>query len=194
MTETANKKITQKWWFWVLLIFTLGFIFTIGGCTLLLAMGSKALDNVNTNTSVAKPQDEKVDDNDVGEPKPVVEDKKPDEPALASRSFDDYSNYCDINATSLQKEDKFNTDYKNKYVEWSGEVVSVSEGLFGGYTISIKHCPNTFTSDVLVEMKDSEKDKLLKLIQGDQVTYRAKMSSYGDILGLSASDGELIAP
>jgi hypothetical protein len=41
-------------------------------------------------------------------------------------------------------------------------------------------------------MKDDQKDRLLKYKEGDIITYRAKLTRLGDILGLSATDGEVI--
>lgn len=56
MAEANNqsKKITQKWWFWVLLILFLGFILMIGGCGTLLYFGAKTSDQIlqNVNSSI----------------------------------------------------------------------------------------------------------------------------------------------
>ena len=118
-----------------------------------------------------------------------ADDKK--EVTIASTSFDDFSIVCDMNATSLQKQNEFNNKFKDKYVQWSGTVSSVGESL-GSYTLQVKHCPNTLVSDIVVTMKDDQKEKLLTLKEGDKVTYKAKLTRLGDLLGLSADNGELV--
>lgn len=94
--------------------------------------------------------------------------------------------------TDLQREDIFDRKYKNKYVEWDGTVGSISKGMFGGYTLQVKHCPNTLVSDVLVNLKDNQKQNALELQQGEMVTYRAKLTRWGSLLGFSADEGEII--
>lgn len=122
---------------------------------------------------------------------PATTQEKPKEVAVVSNSFDDFSIKCDRDATNLQKQDLFKSKFKNNYVEWTGEVSSISES-FGKYTLQVKHCPLTFTSDILVQMKDDQREKLLTFRDGDQITYRAKLVRLGDILGLSATDGIVI--
>ena len=113
-------------------------------------------------------------------------------PAISSTSFSEYGNvYCDIDATDLQKETLFNDNFKNKYVKWTGEVSSVSES-FDSYNLQVRHCDSTFVSDVTISMKDTQKDKLLQLREGDIVTYTAKLTRYGSILPLSADEGEIV--
>jgi len=53
-TNVSHKKITQKWWFWVLLILFLGFILMVGGCGTLLYFGAKTSDQIlqNVNSSI----------------------------------------------------------------------------------------------------------------------------------------------
>ena len=110
---------------------------------------------------------------------------------VVSKSFDDFNILCDSSATNLQKRDVFDKNFKDKYVEWTGRVSSISESL-GSYKLQVKHCPSTFTSDIIVTMKDDQKDKLLKYTEGESITYRAKLTRLGDILGLSASEGIII--
>jgi len=115
--------------------------------------------------------------------------EQPKEISVVSKSFeDDFSILCDREATNLQKHDIFDKRLKDRYVEWSGEVSSISEGP----TLQVKHCYNTLISDIVVRMKQNQKDKLMKYREGDQITYKAKLTRLGDILGLSATDGEVI--
>jgi hypothetical protein len=113
-------------------------------------------------------------------------------PTIISSTFSDYGNiYCDVKATTLQKQTLFDENYKNKYVKWTGTVSSVSES-WGSYKLQVKHCKDTFVSDIIVTMKDDQKSKLMQLKEGDTVTYTAKLTRYGDILGISADEGEIV--
>jgi cold shock CspA family protein len=107
---------------------------------------------------------------------------------IVSTSFSDFALYTDSSATELQKETFFNENFKDKYVTWTGTVTTVSES-YGSYSVGVKHSPNTLTSDVYVKMRDDQKDKLLQLKEGSEITYTAKMTRYGEILGMSAEDG-----
>lgn len=113
--------------------------------------------------------------------------------SLASNSFEnDYEDvYCDKDATALQKKTLFEEKFKGQYVNWTGEVSRVAES-YGSYVLNVKHCPDTLTSDMRITMRKDQKDKLLKLTEGDEVTYIAKLSDFGEIMGLSANDGELV--
>ena len=111
---------------------------------------------------------------------------------LVSTSFSNFGAvYCDSDATNLQKQASFDDKFKNKYVKWSGTVSSVSE-TWGSYTLQVKHCPDTWVSDIVITMRDDQKDALLQLREGDKVTYIAKVTRCGDILGISAEDGEIV--
>jgi len=118
--------------------------------------------------------------------------EKPKEIVVVSKSFeDDFWILCDTTATNLQKRDVFDNKLKNNYVEWTGIITSISESL-GRYTLQVIHCPQTLISDITIIMKDDQKDKLLKYRENEAITYRAKLTRLGDILGLSATDGEVI--
>jgi len=121
---------------------------------------------------------------------PAKETQSPAEPAkeIVSTSFSDFTPYLDSTATSLQKESFFDDHFKGKYVTWSGTVASVSKTL-GSYTVSVKHSSKSLVSDAIVTMRDDQKDKLLQLKEGDPIKYTAKLTRYGDILGISAEDG-----
>ncbi|MBI2631986.1 hypothetical protein HYW75_03210 [Candidatus Pacearchaeota archaeon] len=113
---------------------------------------------------------------------------KSNEVTIVSKSFEDFAIICDTEATNLQKQDLFKRKFKDQYVEWSGEISSISEG----NKVQVKHCPNTWTSDIIITMKSDQRDQLLQFREGDIITYRAKLTRLGDILGLSAIDGETI--
>jgi cytoskeletal protein RodZ len=124
------------------------------------------------------------------EPEKETSSSEEPEKEIVSTSFSDFALYSDSTATSLQKESFFDDNYKGKYVTWSGTVSSVSES-YGSYTVQVKHKSSTLVSDVIVKMRDDQKDKLLQLKEGSPITYTAKMTRYGDILGMSAEDGTI---
>lgn len=99
--------------------------------------------------------------------------------------------WCDTHLTDLQRQDMFDTKYKDKYITWTGEVASVSE-TWSSLMIQVKHCPQSFSADITVTMRDDQRDKLLKLQEGDRVTYKAKLTRFGTIVGLYADDGVVL--
>ena len=123
---------------------------------------------------------------------PVKETSSSDEPVkeIVSTSFSDFALYSDSTATALQKESFFDDNYKGKYVTWSGTVASVGESM-GSYTVSVKHSSRSLISDVTVVMRDDQKDKLLQLKEGSKITYTAKLTSYGELLGIYGEDGTI---
>ena len=111
---------------------------------------------------------------------------------IVSSSFDDFSILCDPDSTSLQKHDQFEREFENQYVQWTGIVSSIMEIGSNRYALTVKHCASTFTSDITINMREEERSRLLNYREGDRVTYHAKLIRSGDILGISASDGQLI--
>lgn len=160
-------------------------VLSILGFIILAVIGSTALDSVN-NRAQQRQTNEPVQNADTT----VVEPEQPKE-EIVSTNFDDFSILCDTDATNLQKQDQFDKQFKDKYVQWTGTIQSISE-TFGSYTLQVKHCPDSFLSDIVVTLKDDQKDALLKYKEDDTITYKAKLTRLGDILGLSASDGEII--
>ena len=80
--------------------------------------------------------------------------------------------------TDLQKDRQWDA-FEGKCVEWTGELSSLSEGFFGGFSIQFKHLPTTFVSDVLVSATSSEESQLLQWREGQRYTYRATLKRYG---------------
>jgi hypothetical protein len=109
---------------------------------------------------------------------------------IVSTSFSDFTPYLDSSSTSLQKESFFDDHFKGKYVKWSGTVSSVTESM-GSYNVGVKHSDKSLFSDVTVTMRDDQKEKLLQLKEGSKITYTAKLTRYGDILGIYADDGTI---
>lgn len=91
--------------------------------------------------------------------------------------------------TDLQK-DEFWKQYTGKKVRWSGTVSSVSEN-FGSLNLQVKMNPDTFTSDLLIKLKDSERSKALGLKVGDSVTFTGILDTWGSILPITLKEGEI---
>jgi ribosomal protein L7/L12 len=92
--------------------------------------------------------------------------------------------------TDLQKDQEW-TRYEGKRVKWSGRVSSISQS-FGSLTMQVKMNPGTFTSDVIVTLKDSEKSRAGKLREGDTVTFIATLNRWGTLMPISLSNGEIV--
>ena len=132
--------------------------------------------------------DESSDTEDVSADDEAVSD----EPEVVSTSFSDFTPYLDPDSTQLQRESFFDENFKDKYVTWSGTVSTVTESS-GSYAVQVVHKSSTLISDVRVEFRADQKDKLIQLKEGDPITYTAKMTRYGDILGMSAEDGVVVS-
>ena len=89
--------------------------------------------------------------------------------------------------TDLQKKDAFKR-YRNKCVEWTGELVYANEGLFG-LSVGFKHLPGTFTYDTLVEVPSAARDVVLKMNKGQRYRYKGTLKDYGGVLPISLDWG-----
>ena len=179
--EKQKKPWYKRWW-----AITLFSIFVFGIIGELLTNNEKPTEKAQ-EVATQKPTETLKQEVKSQEP---LKSSEPAKPKIVSTSFEDFYIICDSQATSLQKEEEFKK-FKNQYVEWEGEVMSISESL-GNYNLHVKHCPNTFVSDVSIVMKDDQKDKLLKYRESDTIKYRAKLFRIGDILGVFGNEGEVI--
>lgn len=91
--------------------------------------------------------------------------------------------------TDLQKDESWK-QYKGKKVLWSGRVSSIAESL-GNLDLQVKMNPDTFTSDLIIELKDSEKSKALGLKVGDSVRFTGILDAWGTLLPITLKDGEI---
>jgi hypothetical protein len=114
-------------------------------------------------------------------------------PQISSVTWDEIDQIYSLknHVTDLKKGELWK-GYKGKRVEWKGAVSSISES-FGSLTVQIKMNSDTFTSDVIVTMRPTERDKALKLNTGDRVTYRGVLRDWGSLIGISLKDGELVS-
>jgi hypothetical protein len=93
--------------------------------------------------------------------------------------------------TELQKKERWK-NYKGKKVKWRGEVSSVDE-TFGTMSLQVKLNPGTFTSDVLVRLKPTEREKALKVSKQDMVTFVGILDDWGTIMPVTLDKGEMVA-
>ena len=50
---------------------------------------------------------------------------------------------------------------------------------------------NSFTSDLSIELKASEKNKALKLSKGDVITFKGRLKNWGSFLPITIDKGEI---
>lgn len=105
---------------------------------------------------------------------------------VVSTSTKDVAALCDISATSIQKTSQLDK-LKGKYVQWEGTVSNVDSYLM------VNLCPlrPSESSQMNIEMKEGQQDKMLDLKAGDVVTFKAKFDIYASS-GINASEGEVI--
>jgi hypothetical protein len=121
---------------------------------------------------------------------PSVSAPSPDVP-LSSISWSEIDAIYNLKNkyTDLQKDESWK-QYKGKKIRWSGTVSSVADS-FGSLSLQVKMNPDTFTSDVLVTLKESQKSKALTLKEGDFVTFTGILDRWGSILPITLNEGEI---
>lgn len=108
----------------------------------------------------------------------------------------------DSEYTSLQKDTIFNTEYSNKYVNWTGTVEDADTSVMDSLVLEVRHRAHDSmwdysSHDVEVYLNRDQYDKLVKKKEGDTVTYSGKVDSYdygfmSDIV-VVLYDGEIIS-
>lgn len=93
-------------------------------------------------------------------------------------------------STDLQKREAWKR-FKGKKVVWSGTVSEISDG-FTGLTLQVKMNSDTLTSDVLIRLKKSQRDKALQLRQGGYVEFTGRLDDWGSIMPITIDDGEIL--
>ena len=113
--------------------------------------------------------------------------------AVSQVSWPEINNIYNIESsyTDIQKDENW-TKYQGKSVVWYGEVVEVSRGIFGGMSLSIKMNGDTFTSDLLVELKPSAEKAAGRVSKGQHITFTGKLENWGTILPITLSQGEIL--
>ncbi|MCY4508805.1 MAG: hypothetical protein OXG35_17890 [Acidobacteria bacterium] len=107
---------------------------------------------------------------------------EPAEPVVqvSDVTFDDLNEKFGVQSdwTDLRKDREWPA-YEGLCVEWTGELTSLSEGLFGGFSIQFRHLATTFVSDVLVNAPSSAEEELLTWREGNRYRYRGRLVDYG---------------
>lgn len=93
--------------------------------------------------------------------------------------------------TDLQKDERWK-EFKGRKVKWTGEVTSVGDSVFGGLQLQVKMNADTWTSDLLIELKASQRSRATRLNKGDLVTFTGILDSWGSILPITLKDGEIV--
>ena len=97
-------------------------------------------------------------------------------------------------ATELQKENAWK-QYEGRWVKWTGRVSAVDKTFgFGKLYLQVKCLNSPFLTDAVIFFDDEWENKLLKLKQGQSVTFEARLNNTGSILGLSLNEGKILKP
>jgi hypothetical protein len=93
------------------------------------------------------------------------------------------------NRMTESQKDKLWKEYKNKYIRWSGEVVSRGKGRVSGLRMGIKHTEGT---DVELVFTNDKENVVLETQKGDKITYTGKLvTRCGYILPYKLEDGNI---
>jgi hypothetical protein len=112
---------------------------------------------------------------------------------ISNITWQDYDNIYSIrsNSTDMQKESAWSR-FDGKRVQWTGTVVDITKGTFGGITLNVKMNKETLVYDASISLKESETPKASQITKGKTVTFVATLKNYGGaILPCVLSDGEL---
>lgn len=93
--------------------------------------------------------------------------------------------------TNLQK-DALWSRFKGKRVTWTGKVSSMSEGWLGGLSMQVKMNRETFTSDLIIDLKPSQKDRAMQFEEGDTVRFTGILREWGTLMPITIEDGEIL--
>ncbi len=97
----------------------------------------------------------------------------------------------DTELTDLQKKEEF-TKYKYKYIQGSGIVKEVQTvALSDSIVVGSESPTNEFLRGATLYFKGSEKDKLLKISKGDEITFYGQIADYGNFMGLIIREAEV---
>ena len=174
--KRTNLKILK---FGCLPIFGLLFVFIIIGAI----FGDPKSDKETRVASTSKAQaTQKTTSNPKSQPKteqakPISEAKPKPKDEISNITWGEIDKIYNIqsNYTDLQKKEYWK-NFKGKKIKWHGVISSISEGFFGGLNLQVKMNRNTFTSDLLIELDESQKEKALKLSKKSRITFTGILS------------------
>jgi hypothetical protein len=112
---------------------------------------------------------------------------------ISPMKWSEYNNVYNTrsNSTDMQK-DALWENFEGKTVAWQGTVAEVREGTFGGLVLNIKMNSETFTNDIALTLKESEKSEAMSLTKGKKISFVGKLKTYGGaLLPLQMDEGEI---
>lgn len=111
-----------------------------------------------------------------------------EEPSYINDSCRSVSDLFDAqsNLTDLQKDEIWSSNFANKHFKWDMEIVEVSKGTFGGYTVQFK-CSNSrsFVQDVLLEYPEEAKSIVMGLQKDKIYKITGKLERQSTLLGIA---------
>jgi hypothetical protein len=118
--------------------------------------------------------------------------KKIESEPISNISWQELDRIYDVQSgyTELQKKETWK-NYKGKKVRWTGIVSSVGE-TFGTVQLQVKMRPDTLTSDLLIDLRDSERSKALQLREGQAVTFVGVLDDWGTIMPITLKYGQIV--
>lgn len=111
-----------------------------------------------------------------------------EEPSYINDSCRSVSDLFDAqsNLTDLQKDEIWSSKFANKHFKWDMEIVDVSKGTFGGYTVQFK-CSNSrsFVQDVLLQYPEEAKSIVMGLQKDRIYKVTGKLERQSTLLGIA---------
>ena len=163
------------------------------------ATTEEALESVESRNSVTETQTTEINENN--EVANTETTTKTTETQYLDKTYDDLWAIFSPSSryTDLSKENIFATEYKDKYVKWTGTVYEIDASILDNLRLYINHQGGS-GYDITVYVRDDQYQNLLMLKKGDSVMYIAKFSSYssgtnlfGDgYLSFMMNDGEIV--
>ncbi|MBI1909871.1 MAG: hypothetical protein HYS22_06855 [Deltaproteobacteria bacterium] len=113
---------------------------------------------------------------------------------FVSTDFAEYNRYLDINSdlTEMQKDQLFDSKFKNGFVKWRGRVVEVDKGTFGGLHVLVKHSGHSLVSDVYLDLKPEEESRASQLRKGQTITYTGRLTGWGNLTDHRVDQGAIL--
>lgn len=89
--------------------------------------------------------------------------------------------------SDLQKDDLW-PKYKDKMFKWDLQIVEVSAGTFGGFSVQAKCAPTSksLIQDILIHYEAGDKDAVMRLTKGSTYGVTGILKNSSSLLGLTA--------
>jgi hypothetical protein len=92
--------------------------------------------------------------------------------------------------TDMQKDAAWKR-YQGKRVKWIGRVSEISDD-WTGFTLQVKMNKSTWTSDLIIRLKPSQKDKAMQLHKDQAIEFTGILKNWGSLLPITLEQGELL--